>query len=161
MAVNKVVYGARTVIDLTDSTVTPETLAQGVVAYNKAGERIVGTMAGIPEIQTQGNWKYRIFEDGTFEAWYGATSQTYTITSQSGNTYRSELSTLALPTNLTNQGSTSIVSFNVGVGHSGFPVWTTIATKDATLVKYYVLSGANRGSNSNYTVSAYVFGTIS
>lgn len=30
-------------MDLTDSTVTPENLATGEVAYNSAGERIVGT----------------------------------------------------------------------------------------------------------------------
>lgn len=44
MAINKVVYDGRVLIDLTDSTVTPETLAEGVVAYNAKGERIVGTM---------------------------------------------------------------------------------------------------------------------
>ena len=43
MAVNKVVYDGRVLIDISDSTVTPETLAEGVVAYNAKGERIVGT----------------------------------------------------------------------------------------------------------------------
>lgn len=47
MAVNKVVIntheGSKTLIDLTESTVTPETLSLGVVAYNAKGERIVGT----------------------------------------------------------------------------------------------------------------------
>lgn len=43
MGVNKVVYGTTVLIDITDSTVTPETLAEGVVAYNAKGERIVGT----------------------------------------------------------------------------------------------------------------------
>lgn len=43
MYVNKVVYAGRVLIDLTDSTVTPETLAEGVVAYNAAGQRIIGT----------------------------------------------------------------------------------------------------------------------
>lgn len=42
MAVNKVIYGNNTLIDLTDSTVTPETLGEGVIAYNAKGERIVG-----------------------------------------------------------------------------------------------------------------------
>lgn len=46
MAVNKVVFGGETVIDLTSDTVTPETLAQGVTAHDKAGKQIVGTMAG-------------------------------------------------------------------------------------------------------------------
>lgn len=47
MAVNKVVIntpkGAQVLIDLTMLTVTPETLAEGVVAINAAGELIVGT----------------------------------------------------------------------------------------------------------------------
>ena len=43
MAVNKVVYGTTVIIDISDSTVTPETLAEGVIAYNAIGERIVGT----------------------------------------------------------------------------------------------------------------------
>ena len=43
MAVNKVVYDGKVLIDISDSTVTPETLAEGVVAYNAKGERIVGT----------------------------------------------------------------------------------------------------------------------
>lgn len=43
MAVNKVVYGTTVLIDISDSTVTPETLAEGVIAYNAAGEMIVGT----------------------------------------------------------------------------------------------------------------------
>lgn len=43
MAVNRVVYGTTVLIDISDSTVTPETLAEGVIAYNAKGERIVGT----------------------------------------------------------------------------------------------------------------------
>lgn len=43
MAVNKVVYGTTVIIDISDSTVTPESLAEGVIAYNAKGERIVGT----------------------------------------------------------------------------------------------------------------------
>lgn len=47
MAVNKVVIntpeGEKVIIDLTGVTVTPEMLAEGVTAYNAAGELIVGT----------------------------------------------------------------------------------------------------------------------
>ena len=43
MAVNKVVYGGEILIDLTGLTVRPETLAEGVIAINAAGEIIVGT----------------------------------------------------------------------------------------------------------------------
>lgn len=43
MAVNKVIYGTTVIIDISDSTVTPEILPEGVIAYNAKGERIVGT----------------------------------------------------------------------------------------------------------------------
>lgn len=44
MAVNKVVFGAVAIMDISDSTVTPETLAEGVTAYDKTGKKITGTM---------------------------------------------------------------------------------------------------------------------
>ena len=44
MAVNKVVFGAVAIMDISDSTVTEETLAEGVTAYDKSGEKITGTM---------------------------------------------------------------------------------------------------------------------
>ena len=44
MAVNKVDINGTTVIDLTDDSVTPETLKKGETAHNAAGEQIVGTM---------------------------------------------------------------------------------------------------------------------
>ncbi len=45
MAVNKVIYDGRTLIDTSNVTVTAETLAEGETALNAAGEEIVGTMA--------------------------------------------------------------------------------------------------------------------
>ena len=46
MAYNKVVYKGEVIMDITDSTVTPETLGEGVIAYGANGERIIGTSAG-------------------------------------------------------------------------------------------------------------------
>ena len=46
MGVNKVEYGGRTLIDLTNDTVTPETLVKGATAHNAAGEQIEGQNAG-------------------------------------------------------------------------------------------------------------------
>ena len=46
MATNKVIYRGVTLMDVTDSTVTPETLGDGIVAYAANGERIVGTNKG-------------------------------------------------------------------------------------------------------------------
>ena len=44
MAVNKVVFGAVSIMDISDSTVTADKLAKGVTAYDKSGEKITGTM---------------------------------------------------------------------------------------------------------------------
>ena len=43
MGVNKVVYGGRTVVDMTDTTATADTVLAGYTAYGADGERIVGT----------------------------------------------------------------------------------------------------------------------
>lgn len=43
MPVNKVTFGAVTIIDISDSTVTPDKLTKGVTAYDKTGEKITGT----------------------------------------------------------------------------------------------------------------------
>ena len=44
MGVNSVKFGSKTIIDISDSTVTPETLGVGVTAYDKSGEKIIGTL---------------------------------------------------------------------------------------------------------------------
>lgn len=44
MAVNKVIFDEKTLIDISDSTVTEDSLLSGITAYNAAGEKIVGTM---------------------------------------------------------------------------------------------------------------------
>ena len=52
MAVNKVVLGENTLIDLTADTVSADKLSKGVTAHNMAGEPIVGTMeagGGVPD----------------------------------------------------------------------------------------------------------------
>lgn len=54
MAVNKVVMntanGEETLIDLTGDTVTADTLAEGVIAHDASGARIVGTMSANQDI---------------------------------------------------------------------------------------------------------------
>ena len=44
MGVNKVQYGSQVLLDISDATVTPAQLLKGAVAYNAAGEKIVGTL---------------------------------------------------------------------------------------------------------------------
>lgn len=43
MGVSKVEVNGKTIVDLTNDTVTPETLLEGVTAHDMAGERITGT----------------------------------------------------------------------------------------------------------------------
>ena len=43
-SINKVIFGSDTLIDLTEDTVSPETLGNGVTAHDKSGASIVGTM---------------------------------------------------------------------------------------------------------------------
>lgn len=45
MGVNKVVFNNKTLIDISDSTVSPETLVEGEVAYSSNGEKISGALA--------------------------------------------------------------------------------------------------------------------
>lgn len=47
MAVNKVIYDGETLVDLTEDTVTPETLAEGATAHAANGEQIVGTFHAV------------------------------------------------------------------------------------------------------------------
>ena len=43
MSVNKVEINGSTVLDLTNDSVTPETLTKGATAHNASGEQIIGT----------------------------------------------------------------------------------------------------------------------
>lgn len=46
MGVNKVLTSTGDIlIDISDATITPETIPEGLVGYNAQGERIVGTMS--------------------------------------------------------------------------------------------------------------------
>lgn len=44
MAVNKVMYGTKILIDLTNDTVTPDTLFKGCTAHLADGTMIIGTL---------------------------------------------------------------------------------------------------------------------
>lgn len=53
MGVNKVVFGAVSIMDISDSTVTPDKLAKGATAYDKSGEKITGTMEAATDPKLQ------------------------------------------------------------------------------------------------------------
>lgn len=44
MAVNKIIYGGRTLVDLTSDTVTANDLAEGITATGADGNPVVGVM---------------------------------------------------------------------------------------------------------------------
>ena len=79
MGVNKVIYGGKTLIDLSGVTVTPETLGAGITAYNAAGELIVGT----GQILVRHTWKkyasVSVYSQGSESSSmsYGVTSSIY------------------------------------------------------------------------------------
>ena len=59
---NKVVYAGKTLIDLTEDTVTPATLKSGVTAHDASGAKITGTLDTAPPKESDINfWDY----DGT------------------------------------------------------------------------------------------------
>ena len=59
---NKVVYAGKTLIDLTEDTVTPATLKSGVTAHDASGAKITGTLDTTPPKESDINfWDY----DGT------------------------------------------------------------------------------------------------
>lgn len=49
MSVNKVVYDGKTLIDISDSTVTSDTLDEGLIAYSRDGKRVVGTKMNLED----------------------------------------------------------------------------------------------------------------
>lgn len=81
MAANKVVYGNRTLIDLTSDTVTEDALIRGYTAHDKSGTIITGTaFAGYPN-----EWEfYDEFQDSEGNPIYDSSGDTM----QSKTVYR-------------------------------------------------------------------------
>lgn len=95
MPINKVVYGAVTLIDITDSTVTSDKLVQGAAAYNKAGEKIEGSNpyeleATNTEVQTQTDLIEQI-QDALKNKASGGTTEIWTLTLEDGSEIQKEV----------------------------------------------------------------------
>lgn len=80
MGVNKVVYGGKTLVDLTPSTVTSDTLLEGTIAFDAAGNKIVGTFAagGGADVDVS-SLVPKVGDRGTLAGWNAC--PTYEVTS--------------------------------------------------------------------------------
>lgn len=67
MAVNKVLYGQTTLIDLTQDTISSEFLAQGFTAHNKAGQLITGSLYTVPMTPIEYDFRYGYIDNGTWK----------------------------------------------------------------------------------------------
>lgn len=97
--VNKVVYGTDTLIDLTEDTVTADTLMQGYTAHDKSGAQITGTYVP-PTFTTQSKTAT-------------PTESQQAITPDSGYDGLSQVTVNPIPTNyglITYNGSSLMVS---------------------------------------------------
>jgi hypothetical protein len=103
MAVNKVIYSGKTIIDISDSTVTPNSLDEGVIAYSKSGEKIVGTRNNKFSFSTTEQWTGNYWIDGK-KIYYKAiqldTSDIFKYPFSYQVTYKSHLFIEFNPTNL-------------------------------------------------------------
>ncbi len=75
MAVNKVVYGGDTLIDLSADTVTPETLRQGATAHDRAGNPVTGVYAPVLQAKsvTPGAAAQTVTPDAGYDGLSGVT----------------------------------------------------------------------------------------
>ena len=87
MGINKVMYGSKTVIDLSGSTVAPDKMLEGIIGYNAAGEEVIGThqcQAGIGTgayvwaiYDTKQEWDYTVKNLGISGTSAGYDTKTY------------------------------------------------------------------------------------
>ena len=109
---------------------------------------------------TDGDWRYKINPDNTFEAYYYKNGVSLIIQDQSGNFYRSAAQTLNLPTGITDSYDATPLHASVNTSHNNYPCFGTLASVATNQIKYYALSGGSRGASPNYIVTAHVFGTL-
>lgn len=87
MGIKKVMYGSKTVIDLSGSTVAPDKMLEGIIGYNAAGEEVIGThqcQAGIGTgayvwaiYDTKQEWDYTVKNLGISGTPAGYDTKTY------------------------------------------------------------------------------------
>ena len=94
MAVNKVVFGGRILIDLTSDTITPEKLAKGIVAHDSRGEEIVGTYEA--NNSPDGTPTISVNAEGLVTVTIGGQTFMHQIPTHDGGTYDGTNQTIAV-----------------------------------------------------------------
>jgi hypothetical protein len=124
MAVSKVVYGTSVLVDLTEDTVTAESLLLGCTAHDAKGDLVTGTYAAVPMdpwiedynvgYVDNGTWRYekptRTYSD-IYEVEAG---KTYLITlgKNVGSRFRSMFTTSDVTQSTVNVTGTMVVNIN-------------------------------------------------
>lgn len=110
MGVSKVVYNNETLVDLTNTTVTPEALTKGATALNKKGELITGN-AKIA------NCFFKVGDDDTplSTTTFATRDTNLYITTDSGKREVGSLSFTAISQpKITQEGNTLFISESIG-----------------------------------------------
>ena len=112
----------------------------------------------VVEQGTSGNWSYRKYHSGIYEAWYTGTN-TFAIdgrfSSNSPVLWYGAIQNLSLPFAVT-----SIQYVDVKALYSNWGVWTAITQADSGGIKYQVFSALSRTS-ATYAIRGYIKGTYS
>lgn len=161
MAINKVQFGDETLIDISEDTVTPQTLLAGVTAHDRSGVPIVGEldMADfiIEESLNDTGWSYVKYANGFQQAWYKSTSAVSTAqTNQSGSIYYATVAGIQCP-NIT-WSARPVTHFAVRA--AGVPMGADITGEILTngIYSFNVFIWASTSGTRNVNYDIQIFG---
>lgn len=139
MSVNKVAVNGETIIDLTEDSVTPETLIKGTTAHNKAGESITGSL----EVDTREVWVcYPVPDLSQFSTAVTVTTPLFTIGAASSPGSFNRIKVTSTQIYYVNESNDLYPRYSVlrGWASSGVRVLTFDEPVDETSEAYAVLS---------------------
>lgn len=147
-AVNSIVVNDKVQIDLTGDTVTPETLALGATAHNKAGQPITGTLR--PGITPAGT--IELPADGTYDVTQYASAIVSAAENVQFRRFRGSITST-----VTGRGTSALLADNPIIGH--------VASLDNLLIRLTTdFSGDNAytllgciGANSFYVINSNAY----